>query len=234
MDELLRWGTALLTLCGFGLAMGLNPALYAATGDLLARNVNVARRLGWMLLGLGVGATALLLIFRSFDPTTLVSSLQGSLDTALLNRTIDLVVGIIFLVSAVSVLIWRARVHNFPKTGKAPSKPRASNAGYFLLGLGACIGFTTLPIMYLTGRLLHSLTADDLLRVAAYAVFLVALAAPFLVLAWVWTKIPSVTARIVGFYSKAAVWDYRRTLAVLLAVAGILFLWLALFAPRGL
>ncbi|PPF44566.1 hypothetical protein C5B85_10560 [Pseudoclavibacter sp. AY1F1] len=63
---------------------------------------------------------------------------------------------------------------------------------------------------------------------------MLALSAPFLALSWVWTKIPSVTARVVGFYSKAAKWDYRRTLAILLAVAGILFLWLAFFAPPGL
>ena len=85
MDELLRWGTSILTLCGFGLAMGLNPALCAATGDLLARGVDVAKRLDWMLLVLAVGATTLLLVFRSFDPTTLVTNLRGSLDTALLN-----------------------------------------------------------------------------------------------------------------------------------------------------
>ncbi|MFC5124003.1 hypothetical protein ACFPRL_11545 [Pseudoclavibacter helvolus] len=70
LDEVLRWGTSLLTLCGFGLAMGLNPALYAATGDVLARNVDVSKRLAWMLLGLAVGTTTLLLVFRSFDPTT--------------------------------------------------------------------------------------------------------------------------------------------------------------------
>lgn len=234
MDELLRWGTSILTLCGFGLATGLNPALDAATGDVLARNVDVSKRLAWMLLGLAVGATTLLLVFRSFDPTTLVTTFRGRLDAVLLNRTIDLVVGIIFLVSAAVVLVWRARVREFPKTSKKPSKPRASGAGYFLLGLGACVGFTTLPIMYLTGRLIHGITSDELLRLAAYGLFLVALAAPFVALAWVWTKIPSVTARVVGFYSKAAEWDYRRTLAILLAVAGILFLWLAFFAPRGL
>lgn len=234
LDEVLRWGTSLLTLCGFGLAMGLNPALYAATGDVLARNVDVSRRLAWMLLGLAVGATTLLLVFRSFDPTTLVTTFRGRLDAVLLNRTIDLVVGIIFLVSAAVVLVWRARIPEFPEKAKAPSKPRASGTAYFLLGLGACVGFTTFPIMYLTGRRIHGLTPDDLLRIAAYAVFLVALAAPFLALAWIWTKIPSVTARVVGFFSKAATWDYRRTLAILLAVAGILFLWLAFFAPRGL
>lgn len=234
LDEVLKWGSALLTLCGFGLAMGLNPALYAATGDMLARNVDVAKRLRSMLLGLALGATALLLIFRSFDPTSLVTSFRGSLDTALLNRTIDLVVSAIFLVSAAAVVVWRARVTKFPKKPEAPTKPRASASAYFFLGLGACVGFTTLPIMYLTGRLIHGLTPDDLLRGVAYAVFLIALAAPFLTLAWVWTKIPSVTARVVGFYSKAAEWDYRRTLAILLALAGLLFLGLGLFAQRGL
>ncbi len=125
----LQWGASLLTLCGFGLAMGLNPALYASTGDLLARNIDVGRRLGWMLLGLALGATVLLLVFRSFDPTTLVTTLRGSLDTALLNRTLDLIVGTIFLVSATAVLIWRARVHDFPKKPTTGSKPRASAAG---------------------------------------------------------------------------------------------------------
>lgn len=147
--------------------MGLTPALYAATGDLLARGVDVAKRLGWMLLGLAAGATVLLLIFRSFDPTTLVTTFRGNLDAALLNRTIDLIVGVIFLISVAVVLVWRARVRDFPTKTKAPAKPRASAPAYFLLGLGACVGFTTLPIMYLTGRLIHGLTSDDLLRSVA-------------------------------------------------------------------
>lgn len=234
MVEVVRWGSALLTLIGFGLAMGLNPALYAATADMLARDVKVTTRLCWMLFGLAGGATLLLLIFHSFDPTNIVAAFRGRFDAALVNRTIDLVVAGLFLLAAALVTWWKLRVPELRTKPKKTPKTRSAGYAYFFIGLSACIGFTTLPIMYLTGRLITTLSSDLVIRVIAYGVFLLALAAPFVALVAVWSKFPALTAKATGLYVHAARWDYRRALIVLLVLAGALFLGLALLAPRGL
>lgn len=240
MGEIFRWGTGILTLFGFGLAMGLNPTLYAATADMLARNVKVSQRLAWMLIGLAAGATVLLFIFHSFDPTNIVAAFRGRVDAALVNRTVDVVVAAAFIISAVLVIVWKIRAPALraksPKTSKTPktSKPRSSAYGYFFLGISACIGFTTLPIMYLTARLITTLTTDVVLRPVAYGIFLIGLAAPFVALVWVWSRMPTLTERVTGFYAKAMAWDYRGALMVLLLLAAVLFLGLAVFGYRGL
>ena len=46
---------------------------------MLARDVDAAPRLRWMVGGLAVGATILVLIFHSFDPSRIVAASQNSL-----------------------------------------------------------------------------------------------------------------------------------------------------------
>lgn len=236
MHEVLAWGAAILSLVGFGLAIGVNPALYGATADMLARDVDAAPRLRWMVGGLAVGATILVLIFHSFDPSRIVAASQGKLDAALVNRAIDVLTGVLFVLSAVAVVWWKIRVPTLStKPSKQPkqSKQRSGSFSYFFLGLGACIGFTTLPITYLTGRLISGISTNLLVWLLAYAVFLIALAAPFFTLAWVWSRVPTLTSRITEFYASARVWDYRWVLTSLLAAVGLVFFGLAIFAHRG-
>lgn len=56
MHELAKWGTTLVALIGFALALGLNPALYGATADVLARHQQALPRVAWMVAGLSFGA----------------------------------------------------------------------------------------------------------------------------------------------------------------------------------
>lgn len=236
MHEVLAWGAAILSLVGFGLAIGVNPALYGATADMLARDVEAAPRLRWMVGGLAVGATILVLIFHSFDPSRIVAASQGKLDAALVNRAVDVFTGVMFVLSAVAVVWWKMRIPTLPTKAAKESKETKQRSGsfsYFFLGLGACIGFTTLPIMYLTGRLISGISTNLLVWLLAYAVFLIALAAPFFTLAWVWSRVPKLTARITDFYASARVWDYRRLLVILLLVVGLVFLGLAIFVHRS-
>lgn len=233
MHEALAWGATVLSLVGFGLAIGVNPALYGATADMLARDVDAGPRLRWMVGGLAVGATILVLIFHSFDPSRIVAASQGKLDAALVNRTIDLMTGALFVLAAAAVLWWKFRVPVLPAAAPKAPKQHSGSFSYFFLGLGACIGFTTLPIMYLTGRLISGISTNFVVWALAYAVFLVALAAPFFALAWVWSRVPRLTARITDFYARARTWDYRRLLAILLGIVGLLFFALALFVHRG-
>ena len=233
MQDLARWVVALSTLVGFGLTMGLNPALYGATADMLARNMHVAARMSWMVAGLATGATALFALLQTFDPTNLVTAIRGDVDTALLSRAVDFAVGAIFLTTAAVIGWWVLRI---PTRPVRPVRARAQNAPaitYFPLGLScAVIGFTTLPIMYMTGRVTAGLTSHVGLRLAAYAVFLVALVGPFLVLAWIWSRFPAISGRVSEFYARITHGDYRWASAALLGVAGLVFIGLGLFAER--
>lgn len=233
MHELAKWVVALSTLVGFGLTLGLNPALYGATADMLARNVQVAARMTWMVAGLATGATALFALLQTFDPTDLVTAVRGDVDAALLSRTVDLIVGAVFLLAAVPIAWWALRVPNRPAR---PERVRAQSAraiSYFPLGLScAVVGFTTLPIMYMTGRVTAGLSDDIGLRLAAYAVFLVALVGPFLALAWIWSRFPAISGRVTALYARAMHGDYRWLSAAILAVAGLVFIGLGLFAER--
>lgn len=233
MQELAKWVVALSTLVGFGLTMGFNPALYGATADMLARNKQVAARMAWMVAGLITGATVLFALFQTFDPTSIVTLVQGDVDRALLNRRVDLVVGSVFLIAAAALAAWVLRVPTRPVRAKRARKPNARSITYFPLGLScAIIGFTTLPIMYMTGRITASLTTDILLRLVAYTVFLIALVGPFLAIAWLWTRFPRLSGRVTDLYARAMRADFRWPAVVVFAAGGLVFLGLSVFAGR--
>lgn len=232
MHEVARWMAGLSALVGFGLAMGLNPALYGATADMLARDVQTWRRLCWMVGGLFAGATVLFVLFQSFDPTNLVALLEQRVDEAALNAVVDLVAGILLLLGGIAVVVWRLRVPVRPTRPVKAPKPSAQPFSYFALGFSsAVVGFTTLPLMYLTGRVTSGLAHDLLGRLLAYGVFLVALGAPFFALAWLWSRFPTLSRRVGAFYTEALAKDYRIAFAVLLAVSGVALIVLAL-VPR--
>lgn len=231
MTQLLSWMTTITALVGFGLSLGLNPALYGATADMLARGLPVRARLGFMISGLWAGATALFLLLQAFNPTSMVSVIKHRAQDDLFNRTVDLAVGIIFLVLAGGVAAWTVRVRTLPSPKPKPVKNDTRPVGYFFIGLSsAVIGFTTLPIMYLVGRMTTSLTPHLVPRLFVYAVFLVALASPFVAIAWAWARFPAYTDRVSNFYSRALQRDYRWAAVVLCATIGIVFL---IFAAVG-
>lgn len=225
------WATALATLIGLGFSLGLNPALYGATADMLARNVPAVPRLSFMIGGLYVGATVLFVLFQSFNPTSFVSVLQGRLDTAIMTRTVDLIAGVVFVLLGVGVAIWAIRVKELPRRAPKQPKTNAHMLNYFAIGVSsAIIGFTTLPIMYLVGRIVTSLGTLFVPRLLAYAVFLLALGAPFFAIAWVWRRFPQLTTRITEFYTRALRWDYRWFGAGVSVLIGLVFFALAVFA----
>lgn len=221
MDDLTRWTAALTTLVGLGLTLGLNPALYGATADMLAQNVRVIPRMAFMVAGLATGATILYLALQSFDPTEFVSAAERQAAEAVLDRRVDLAAGALFLAGAAAMVVWRLRVPiRAPRT--KPVKSRAHSWSYYVLGVScSVIGFTTLPIMYMTGRIADGVSDHPALRWTAYAVFLVALAAPFVLLATAWLHFPATAARVNGYYTRAIDMDHRWLYAGVLAVAGI-------------
>lgn len=221
MDDLARWTAALTTMVGLGVTLGLNPALYAATADALAQNTRVTARVGWMVAGLATGATVLYLVLQSVDPTEFVSAAERRTTDAVLDRRVDLAAGAVFLVGALAMGLWRMRTPERMPHRKAPS-PQARGWSSYVLGVScSIIGFTTLPIMYMTGRVADGVSEHPLLRWLAYAVFLVALAAPFVLLATAWSRFPTTAARVNRVYVRMISADHRMLYAVVLAVAGV-------------
>lgn len=232
MDDLARWTAALTTMVGLGVTLGLNPALYAATADALAQNTRVGARVGWMVAGLATGATVLYLVLQSFDPTEFVAAAERGTTDAVLDRRVDLAAGAVFLAGAVAMGIWRVR-----RPARPPHRTTASSHAHgwssYVLGVSCSIvGFTTLPIMYMTGRVADGVSDHPLLRWLAYAVFLAALAAPFVLLATAWTRFPTTAARVNGVYVRLIEKDHRALYAVVLGVAGVACVILGLIPGR--
>jgi len=232
VDDLGRWAAALTTMVGLGLTLGLNPALYGATADALAQNTRVAWRIGWMVGGLATGATILYLFLQGFDPTEFVTAAERRAGEAVLDRRVDLAAGALFLVGAVAMLAWKLHRRVRPARVR-PSAPHVHAWSSYVLGLGCSIvGFTTLPIMYLTGRVADGVSDQPVLRWLAYAVFLVALAAPFVVLATAWTHFPRTAAHVNAVYTRVIDMDHRGVYVVVLAVAGLACIALGLWPGR--
>lgn len=232
MDDLARWTAALLTMTGLGLTLGLNPALYGATADMLAQNTRVPTRMAWMIGGLATGATILYLLLQSFDPTEFVAAAERQTSEAVLDRRVDLVAGIVFLAGAVGMTTWRLRVPVRPSVRKS-APARAHSWSYYVLGVTCSIvGFTTLPIMYMTGRVADGVSDHPALRWLAYLVFLAALAAPFVLLATAWMRFPATAARVNRVYARVIDEDHRAVYAVVLAVAGVSCLVLGVLPGR--
>lgn len=232
MDDLARWSAALLTMVGLGLTLGLNPALYGATADMLAQNTRVASRMAWMVAGLAVGATVLYLVLQSVDPTEFVAAAERQTTDAVLDRGVDLAAGAVFLLGAAAMTVWKLRT----PVRRAHVKPVATRAhawSYAVLGAScSVIGFTTLPIMYMTGRVADGVSDHPLLRWLAYGVFLVALAAPFVLLATAWTRFPTAAARVNRVYTHVIDMDHRGVYAAVLGVAGVACIALGVWPGR--
>ncbi|EYT63944.1 hypothetical protein G6031_10535 [Dietzia sp. CQ4] len=233
MHEVARWIAAVPTLVGFGLALGLSPALYGATADILARNRNVRARLTWLLSGLASGATALGLLLHGVNPANLVDQVRQRGDAVVENHVVDLVVGVVLLVAACAMVVWLRVVPVRPQRPERAPDQNSPPAALFVLGFSsAIIGLTTLPIMYLTGRLVESVSSDPVLRLCAYLVFVLALVAPFVLLAWVWSRFPVATRKVTDVYERMLGWDTRWVSFGVMVFGGIALLVFATLVHR--
>lgn len=233
MQDVLKWIAAVPSLVGFGLALGLNPALYGATADILARGRSVRPSLTMLLSGLVAGATVLVLVLHGANPANLVSGVRERGDAVIENDLIDLIVAVILLLAASAMLLWVRRVPEPPRKPRRETDVSTPPASLFVLGFSsAIIGFTTLPIMYLTGRLVVSISSDIVLRLVAYAVFLVALVAPFVLLAWIWSRFPTASGKVTELYGRILAWDFRWVAFVVMLLCAIALLIFTLFFHR--
>lgn len=217
---------AVLPLVGLGLVMGFSPSLYAVVLHLLTTQDRPARLIRWLTLGVVLGATVLLFAFRAVDPDVLAKLLEHRTRELLVRRGVDLTAGIVFLLLAV----WQwVRSRRPQKPRRPPSSAEARPSRMLLVGLAnTFIGFSGPATMYVAGRAIrgaaeHHLWAEILL----YLVFLAGVAGPYLLAAWAWGRFPRAAHAVRDGAAWASRQDIRPLVAVLLAVAGLVFLILA-------
>ena len=239
MKDVMTWIAAVPTLVGLGLALGLNPVLYGATADTLARGVRVKSRLTWLLSGLMSGATALVLVLHGLNPARLVSRVEHRASAVVKDWAVDLSVGVVLLVVAVALAVWlrlapsRSGAADPPPAAKSTAASDSRPAALVMLGATpAIVGFTTLPIAYLTGRTVVGVGHEWPLRLLAYAVFLAALVSPFVLLAWIWSRFPKTTKKVTALYDRMLKWDSRLVTVYVLAIIGALLVGFSLFVHR--
>ncbi|HMS37268.1 MAG TPA: hypothetical protein PKA93_08920, partial [Arachnia sp.] len=192
--DLIRLAGAAVSLLGLGLVMGISPTLIAVALRVLAEVHRPNRAIGFMLAGLTVGSTALLLVLQIVDPRSFEALLTHDAEGVLVRRGVDLTAGSLFLVA--SVFLW---VH--ARAPLRPREPRRSPTGtpweMMLIGaLNAVVSVSGVATMYLTARLLRGASEDDVIRAIGYAVFVVALVSPYVLLAWAWERFPAGSRRL--------------------------------------
>ena len=229
--DLIRLAGAAVSLLGLGLVMGISPTLIAVALRVLAEVHRPNRTIGFMLAGLTVGSTALLLVLQIVDPRSFEALLTHDAEGVLVRRGVDLTAGSLFLVA--SVFLW---VH--ARAPLRPREPRRSPTGnpweMMLIGaLNAVVSVSGVATMYLTARLLRGASEDDVIRAIGYAVFVVALVSPYVLLAWAWERFPAVSRRLSAFFGRLASADLRPAEAALTSLVGLIFLGLGIWGARG-
>jgi hypothetical protein len=218
---------AMVGLIGLGLTMGFSPTLYDVVVHALTHpsNGRPIRLVAWMTAGLATASTLLLVVFRFVDPETLITLWKGRFEAFLVERTVDLIAGGVFLVAAVVVERFRrTRQHRARRTDLGHATPgRMFVAGF----ANTLIGVSGIATMYVTGRVITGGSPLTVVRGVEYVVFLVALVGQYLLIAAAWERFPAIArgvARLRGWLVRQ---DLRLLLALALAVTGVVFVVLA-------
>lgn len=233
IHELLALGGVAVSMVGLGLVMGASPTLYAIVMRVLTTATDPVTAVRWITVGVGAGTTVLLLLFRVIDPETLTALVADRAGKLLVRRVVDLVAGAVFLVLAIRAVLGLRRPER-PTKPAAP--PRLERPGpMFLTGLAnALIGVSGMATMYVTGRVLASASRDPLVLLVLYAVFLVAVVGPYLLLSVLWHRFPVLGHRVTALTGRLAAIDTRPLLVAALFLAAAVFLLLGIFGYETL
>ncbi|MFC4244768.1 GAP family protein [Gryllotalpicola reticulitermitis] len=223
--DLARLLSAFVSLVLLGLTFGFSPPLYGVTVHLLVRGGSPRRSIISLTLGMGLGATLLLLIFRGFDPTTLVDVLRLGVERLLVQTVVDLVAGLLLVIAG---LVMLNVVRRRPRRRRRPARETARNEhprSMITVGfLNTAIGFVPPVTMYVTGRVIAGSTPYIELQLVGYAVFLAAVAGPYLAAGYVWRRLPRFGARMNRAYARLLRRDLRPFVAWALVAGGAVFL----------
>ncbi|WP_188895704.1 hypothetical protein [Microlunatus endophyticus] len=227
-------GAGAFSLLGLGLTMGFSPTLYGISLHLLTRDRRATSAIRWMVVGLAAGSTVMVVLFQFIDPGNLELLLRHQVAALLLRRGVDLVSGALLIGASIVVAL---RLHEDRVRPPGPVHHRQSGAGghrwqYFVIGMSnTVLGVSGIATMYLTGRVVSGTGRDLVERVLLYAVFLVALVGPYLIVAHLWTRLARFAASVTRCYDVVARVDFHWLAAGGLLLAGLLFLSLGLWRP---
>ena len=187
-SEILRFLGAGASLAALGVVMGISPTLVAETLRVLTGITRAYRAIAFMLLGLTIGATLILLLLQVVDPRTFEALLRGDVERLLVHRSVDLAAGAVFVIAAI---IMGLRLRRSPTPRRPRSRPSGRAWEMTLIGAtNTLLGFSGFATMYLAARVMRAVSEDDALRVFSYAVFVLAMLAPYVLLAWAWRRFP--------------------------------------------
>lgn len=221
--------SAAVSLLGLGLVMGFTPSLYAVVLHLLAHTPKAATMIRWVTVGMMLGSTLLVVVFRFVDPETLTAALKGRVEELLIRHSVDLTAGSLLLIAA---LIEYRRYRTTPFTPhKAPARhDTESPRKMVLLGfINTVVGVSGMATMYITGRVITGASHDIVVDLILYAVFLVGFVGPYLLAAWLWRRFPKAARRIEDLTATLSRKDIRPVVVVGLALAGLVFLALGVW-----
>ena len=215
---------ALVSVVGLGLVMGFSPTIYALVLRILTHHSHPARSVHFLTLGMALGTTLLLLVFRTVDPQTLTALIEDRTKELLVRRGVDLTAGVLLAVLAgVEVFRWRTRprrIRTTPERQEVDSSRRMATLGF----LNTVVGVSGPATMYIAGRLITGLSHHLAVQVVLFAVFLVAVVGPYWVITWAWEKVPGLSRTVERATGWVASQDPRPLLALGLAVAAVVFL----------
>lgn len=233
MPEALRLLSAVVSLLGLGLVMGTSPSTYALVLRLLTRAARPAVAVRWLMLGIGLGTTVLLLVFRVIDPATITAAITDRAEKLLVMKGVDLAAGLVFALLALT----QARRLRHPRPAPAaPTGPLVEQPRHLVMlgAANAIIGVSGMATMYVTGRVIASTSHDLLLEALLFALFLVAVVGPYLLLAWAWGRFKPFAQRITGIYDRLTRIDPRPLLVAGLALASLAFFALGIWGHGDL
>jgi cytochrome c biogenesis protein CcdA len=221
---------AAVSLVGLGLVFGFSPSTAAITLHLLTASKGAARSITWMSVGLALGATLYLLLFRIVDPETLTALARTDAQRLLVRRGVDLVAGLLLLAAA--LVVARSARRRPPRKTRPPH--RETSLRMVAIGAGEALSsISGMATMYITGRVITAATHAISLQILEYAVFLAALTGPYLLAARAWRALPRLARHITELSDRLASADLRPWVAAGLALAGIVFLGLGVFGHRA-
>ncbi|SYZ34001.1 Protein of uncharacterised function (DUF2910) [Propionibacterium australiense] len=214
------------SMIGLGLLMGFSPTTYALVVHLLTVARRPGRSVAWICVGLAAIATVMLVVFHFVDPDRLTELFRARASALLIRRGVDLVAGVLALAAGLAELAdWRV---DLPRR----RRPRASHGGSPLhlvgLGVAAGIGLSAPVTMYVTGRVIASVTHDVVVAALLYLVFLAALVGPYLGAVVAWVRMPHLASSVKAFFERAARLDHRPIAGTVLLVIGLVFVLLAI------
>ena len=229
---MIRAVSALIGLIGLGIVMGFSPTLVATTLRILTGTPRPDRAVSYMLIGLILGSTAVLLLLQVVDPRSIEHALSEDADRLLVQRSVDLSAGAVFLAATILLSVRARRPRRASRPRRTPSgKP----SEMMLLGASSAIlSVSSIATMYMTARVIRGMSDEDPIRVLSYLVFALALALPYIALVVIWRRIPALASRITSLLARLSAADLRRWEAVLTAIAALVFLGLGIFGKPDL